>query len=96
MKWKKVSRLSTVLWIAGITFTMIYLPLFVENGKLDTIDKRIILGVIIVMIFVAVVSSINLTSDGGKKITKKSVVGALIFHLISNDGAVIIRSYLKH
>ena len=82
MIWKTISKLSTILWITGISFMLIYTVLFIENGKVDATDKKVILGVIIVMLFVAVVSSINLTSDGGKKITVKTVIGAIIFLII--------------
>ncbi len=82
MIWKTISRLSTILWIAGISFMLIYAVLFIENGKVDSTDKKVILGVTVVMLFVAVVSSINLTSDGGKKITVKTVIGAIIFLII--------------
>ena len=82
MIWKTISKLSTILWIGGISFMLIYGALFIENGKVDSTDKKVMVGVLVVMLFVAVVSSIDLTSDGGKKITVKTVIGAIIFLII--------------
>lgn len=82
MKWKKVSRLSTILWIVSLVFIFAYPPMFMEDGIVDSNDRTVIIFALIIMAFVGVVSSINLTTDSGKKITVKTVIGAIIFLVI--------------
>ncbi|WP_377891769.1 hypothetical protein [Alkalihalobacillus sp. R86527] len=82
MKWKGISRLSKILWISTIAFMLIYTAIFIENGKVDSTDKFVILVAAAVMIFVVVVSSVNLTSDGGKNITAKTVASAIVLIII--------------
>ncbi|WP_377891765.1 hypothetical protein [Alkalihalobacillus sp. R86527] len=82
MKWKKASKLSTVLWIVSIVFIFAYPPLFMKDGIVDSNDRIVFIFALIIMAYVGVVSSINLTSDSGKKITVKSVIGAILFLII--------------
>lgn len=81
-KWKKLSIFSKFLFIVMILLIYIYSRLFIENGKLDFNDRIFFLLVIVVFAFVGIVSSINLTSENGKKITTGSVVSAIVIFLL--------------
>ena len=61
----------------------IYGAVFIEDGKVDSTDEKVMIGVVVVMLFVIAVSFINSSTDGGKNITMKTVIGAiLIFYSV--------------
>ncbi len=81
-KWKKLSIGSKVLFIVMIVLIYIYSRLFIENGKLDFNDRIFFVGVLVVFTFIGVVSSLNLTTQNGKKITLGSVIGAIVIYIL--------------
>lgn len=77
-KWKKLSITSKGSFLVMILLTYIYSRMFIEDGKLDFTDRIFLLLVIIVFAFVGIISSINLTSQNGKKLTTRTVIGAVV------------------
>ncbi|WP_377891776.1 hypothetical protein [Alkalihalobacillus sp. R86527] len=80
--WKKISLASKIFFVVTIGIVFIYSKLFIENGRLDFNDRIFLLMVIVVFIFVGVISSINLTSQHGKNITFRSVIGGIVIFLL--------------
>ncbi|TKD66328.1 hypothetical protein [Pseudalkalibacillus hwajinpoensis] len=75
-------KLSDFLWIGGMLFMFIYGAVFIEDGKVDSTDEKVMIGVVVVMLFVIAVSFINSASDSGKNITVKSVIGAILLLIL--------------
>ncbi len=80
--WKNLSKASTILFISTLVVIFIYSQLFIKNGVLDFNDKIFFGGVIVVFLFVGIISSVNLTSQNGKKITFRSVIGAIVLFVV--------------
>lgn len=80
--WKLFRVVSSILCIGTVISGIMYGYFFMSDGVVDKTDRSVLITIIVLAVVSMIGLSIDMSTDGGKNTTKKTIMAGISFAMI--------------